>query len=646
VTEESLTASGMLALIFLNADSHHAQDGFNRLQYLAGRGEASAWQVLAWADHGVLGFTVMMPPSSGVDCSDAWTNLERAWAEAAADLTPEDVLGEARIFLGRLPRPSGAGLAHDNGATDMRVLDLVRAAIPEPSDDGWWQRWGGIPFRSPDGRAERVLMWEIGPGSGDERSVRRLAAVAPASSEHQADPFPWTNSDDIPGPLTRHLMHAARLRHQIRVFDDGTRLRQLRDELGLLVKSLSGADADEREQLSARLPRTHEAAITVRAELAATRHAVDAICTDLSNALSLPGSGSGSDPLSEDRHLATRFRQRLDDEITQLDTAIRNVHSVGRFLADKPPVPARWPGGTGSASRARFSEEVAYSQRSRAPREPWVVVFTALGVEYEAMREYVIGPVRKQEERGTLYEVGTLPGAHRHWHIALTQTGPGSTAVGVQLDRAIRVFRPQIALFVGVAGGRKDVALGDVVAADVVYNYEWGKSTLDGFQPRIRIHYSAHRLLQRAQLVARENRWQERIRPSCPERPPASFVKPIVTGDKVVAHDRSAVALLLDQYASDALAIETEGHGFLEAAYVNPEVDALVIRGISDLLAGKDKASDDYWQPIASRHAAAFAVELLDSIGEDWAQPAKANDANDRSLCPIDIKLCSQHDQT
>jgi nucleoside phosphorylase len=185
-----------------------------------------------------------------------------------------------------------------------------------------------------------------------------------------------------------------------------------------------------------------------------------------------------------------------------------------------------------------------------------------------------------------------------------------------------------------------------VVAADVVYNYEWGKSTLDGFQPRIRIHYSAHRLLQRAQLVARENRWQERIRPSCPERPPASFVKPIVTGDKVVAHDRSAVALLLDQYASDALAIETEGHGFLEAAYVNPEVDALVIRGISDLLAGKDKASDDYWQPIASRHAAAFAVELLDSIGEDWAQPAKANDANDRSLCPIDIKLCSQHDQT
>jgi nucleoside phosphorylase len=643
VTEESLTASGMLALIFLNADSHHAQEGFSHLQHLAGRGETSAWQVLAWADHGVLGFTVMMPPARGLDCSDTWTNLERAWAAAAADLTPADVLGEARIFLAQRPRPSGAGQTHDNAAAEGRVLDLVRTAIPEPPDDGWWQRWDAIPFHSPDGRAEPVLMWEIGPGSGDERSVRRLAAVAPASSGHQADPFPWTNSDDIPGPLTRHLMHAARLRYQIRAFDDGNRLRQLRDELGLLVRNLSGAAADEREQLSARLPRTHEAAITVRAELAATRDAIDAIDADLRNALSLPVPGSGADALSEDRRLATRFRQRLDDEISQLDTAIRNVHSAGRFLAGKPPVPARWPGGTGSASRSRISEEAGYSEHSRAAREPWVVVFTALGVEYEAMREYVIGPVRKQEERGTLYEVGTLPGPHRHWHIALTQTGPGSTAVGVQLDRAIRVFRPQIALFVGVAGGRKDVALGDVVAADVVYNYEWGKSTLDGFQPRIRIHYSAHRLVQRAQLVVRENRWQERIRPRRPERPPASFVKPIVTGDKVVVHDRSAVALLLDQYASDALAIETEGHGFLEAAYVNPGVDALVIRGISDLLAGKDKASDDYWQPIASRHAAAFAVELLDSIAEDWAQPAKANDGG---LCPIDTKLCSQHDQT
>jgi nucleoside phosphorylase len=202
------------------------------------------------------------------------------------------------------------------------------------------------------------------------------------------------------------------------------------------------------------------------------------------------------------------------------------------------------------------------------------------------------------------------------WQVVLAETGPGSTAAGLQLDRAARLFEPEIALFLGVAGGRKDVALGDVVAADTIYDYESGKSTLEGFEPRIRTHQSAHRLLQWARLVARENRWQQRIRPSCPSPPPACFVKPIVTGAKVIAHDQSDTALLLRRYAGDAVAVETEGHGFLEGAYVNPRVDALVIRGISDLLTGKDKTADDYWQPAASRHAAAFAVEFLHSIGE------------------------------
>ena len=71
---------------------------------------------------------------------------------------------------------------------------------------------------------------------------------------------------------------------------------------------------------------------------------------------------------------------------------------------------------------------------------------------------------------------------------------------------------------------------------------------------------------------------------------------------------------MVGKYASDAVAVEMEGIGFLEAAYLHPGLDALVIRGISDLLI-KTQADEEYWQPIASRHAAAFAVELLDSIG-------------------------------
>lgn len=245
---------------------------------------------------------------------------------------------------------------------------------------------------------------------------------------------------------------------------------------------------------------------------------------------------------------------------------------------------------------------------------PMVVVCTALGIEYQAIREHLAGPLRLCEVRGTVYETGRLAGARGSWQVVLAQTGPGSTAAGVQLERAIGVFRPEAALLLGVAGGRKDVARGDVVVADTVYDYEWGKSAQEGYLPRMRTCFPAHRLLQRAQLVAREDQWQRRIPPGGPLRRPVAFVKPIATGAKVAAHRCSQVARLLDRYASDALAIETEGHGFLQAAHANPGVDALVIRGISDLLTAKDTGSD-YWQGAASRHAAAFAVELLGSLG-------------------------------
>jgi nucleoside phosphorylase len=586
--------------------------------------QPAVWQATAWVADGLLGLTVMMAPDRQRDCAAAWRELEAAWAAVTEGIAPELLLGESRIFLALTETAETAETAEPGEVT--RAVELVRAAAPEPSPSPWWRHWDVIPLSPPDEEhphgAEDLLLWEIGPESGrDTRVVRRMIAVTRTEAEQAVDQFLWTSGDGAPSPLTQYLTHAARLRYQVRVFDDGAFPRQLRDDLAALVDDLAGQHGQHgqhgqptaADQLSARLRHAHGMAIALRSRLEAMLRAVGVVSENMRLALDRPPADGGSGPLTEDRQLATWFGLRLDDEIALLAAAVESAQLARDFLGPEEPERTRETEGTQTAS-------LAVADRPLAPRPPGptprrAVIFTAIGVEYTAIRDYLGGEVRPVEANGTLYEVGSVPAARGSWQLALAETGPGSTTAGLALDRAVRVFDPEIALFIGVAGGRKDVKLGDVVAADAIYDYEAGKSTLDGFQPRMRTHYPAHSLLQWARMVARENHWQQRIRPSCPQPPPASFVKPIVTGSKVIAHDAAEAALVLDRYASDALAVETEGHGFLAAAYLNTNVQALVIRGISDLLAGKDKANDDRWQPAASRHAAAFAVELLDNIG-------------------------------
>jgi nucleoside phosphorylase/tetratricopeptide (TPR) repeat protein len=239
------------------------------------------------------------------------------------------------------------------------------------------------------------------------------------------------------------------------------------------------------------------------------------------------------------------------------------------------------------------------------------VICTALDVEYRAVREHLDGPFDEREKNGTLYQVGTFRTGHGRWVVALAQTGAGNTQAGIELERAISVFHPQIVLFVGVAGGRKDVEPGDVVVADEIYDYESGKDTASEFLPRIKTKAPAHRLIERAKALARDDAWQHRILPATPHPAPKAVIKPIAAGSKVIADQNAATARYLATYCGDAAAVEMEGYGFLHGAYVNDTVQALVVRGISDLLSGKTETADALWQPVASSHAAAFAFELL-----------------------------------
>ncbi|MFI0817689.1 hypothetical protein ACH4TX_14475 [Streptomyces sp. NPDC021098] len=263
-----------------------------------------------------------------------------------------------------------------------------------------------------------------------------------------------------------------------------------------------------------------------------------------------------------------------------------------------------------------------------------VVVLTALEIEYRAVRAHLDDPRPVRAERGSLFETGVFrsgarPGGRR---VAIHMTGPGNPGAAALVERAAALFAPRAVLFVGVAGGVKDVALGDVVAADAVYDYETGKDTESGFLPRQKTHQPAYGLAQLARNVAAADDWQRRVLPGgAAGSYPRAHVKPIAAGGRVVGHERSDVGLRLAAVAGDAVAVDMEGFGFLAGAYVNQQLDALVIRGISDLLGDKGTAHDEHWQPVASRHAAAFAFALIDRLpgaetapGPEAAHTAKA----------------------
>lgn len=241
---------------------------------------------------------------------------------------------------------------------------------------------------------------------------------------------------------------------------------------------------------------------------------------------------------------------------------------------------------------------------------PRAVILTALQLEYLAVRNHLDGAVENVHPEGTVYERGTFGRSDDAWEVLIAQVGMGNQRAALETERALSYFNPHVAMFVGVAGGLKDLNLGDVVAASKVYAYEYGKAG-EAFQPRAEIGLASYPLEQRAMQVARDGEWQRLSIPPITGSAPKAIVKPLAAGAQVVASNRSETYKFLRQAYSDAAAVEMEGHGFLEAARATTHVHALVIRGISDLVEGKEQSDSVGWQPKAASHAAAFAFEVL-----------------------------------
>jgi nucleoside phosphorylase len=237
------------------------------------------------------------------------------------------------------------------------------------------------------------------------------------------------------------------------------------------------------------------------------------------------------------------------------------------------------------------------------------VILTALDVETRAVLRHLKRNGEKTID-GTVFYLGRF----ENWDIASAECGVGNTSAAAIAERAIANFRPSVALFVGVAGGVKDVDIGDVVVADKMFGYESGKDDETGFRPRPEVKNAAHDIEQRGRTLPKSDDWKKRLNPELEHKSPKVFIGPIAGGERVVASTLSATAEFLQKHYSDALAIEMEGRGFLEAVNINSLVLGGVVRGISDLLSHKDQADKSGSQAVAADTASAAAFEILHGL--------------------------------
>jgi nucleoside phosphorylase len=179
---------------------------------------------------------------------------------------------------------------------------------------------------------------------------------------------------------------------------------------------------------------------------------------------------------------------------------------------------------------------------------------------------------------------------------------------------AIRRWRPRYVWLVGIAGGlaKAGVALGDVLIADQIADYELQKLTPEATSIRWQVHRVDPRLLGAARNL-RGDGWRRLITCARPDAgPPRRHIGAICTGDKVIANG------LLDDYRevwAKLVGVEMEAGGTASAAFQAATIPGFfMVRGVSDLAdAAKDSGAVQQWRAYACDVAAAYAIGLLQS---------------------------------
>lgn len=251
------------------------------------------------------------------------------------------------------------------------------------------------------------------------------------------------------------------------------------------------------------------------------------------------------------------------------------------------------------------------------------LILTSVDHESRAVKAHLTDTETLIGEKGSWYEYGRFSDPTGDWLVVHVITPPGNIDASLVASKAYREFGSFHAqMFVGVAGSLKeDIPIGSVVVGNYVYNGQSAK--VEDTETFARPHglVPAQELLAAAQYLIYSDGWRELIRAPAGmdlskkaeypcDFPPSAFIKGIVSGEEVVAGEKSSRYVWLRSHFNDCGAVEMEGWGVMKAAQ-SENASAIIVRGISDMCAGKGHAKDKLHQPIAAAHAAAFAFSIL-----------------------------------
>jgi len=195
-------------------------------------------------------------------------------------------------------------------------------------------------------------------------------------------------------------------------------------------------------------------------------------------------------------------------------------------------------------SRSVYSHTIPVMPKEDSIRTnlPTVIILTAIKEEYMAVRDH-LNEIVDADKNDTAYEAGLFQfNGKEIAKVVIRECGAKNTNAAQETERAIQYFKPDMILFVGIAGSRKpkDFKLGDVIFPEKVYSYEGGKSEKDSFLSRPDGALMSFTLLEKAKKERNKNDWKVLIKGDWKQDVDADLGV-IASGEQVVEHYDSEI---------------------------------------------------------------------------------------------------------